>query len=89
MAAVAEAVDRMEMTSRPGAVKGAQDARRVIALVVLAAIVLAALGGTALYHYISGPSSGKESASSPPDGEGTGREGEISRQSFTTRISLG
>jgi methyl-accepting chemotaxis protein len=53
MAAVAEAVDRMEMSFSAQAVKRAQDARRVIAVVVLAAIGLAVLLGTALYHSIS------------------------------------
>jgi hypothetical protein len=48
MAAVAEAVDRMEISVSTQAVKGAQNARRVIALVVLAAIVLACLLGAAL-----------------------------------------
>jgi methyl-accepting chemotaxis protein len=52
MAAVAAAVDRMEMSVSNRAVKHAQDARRVIAVVVLAAIVLAVLLGTALYHSI-------------------------------------
>ena len=48
MTAVAEAVNRMEMSVSIWAVKRAQDARRVIAVVVLAAIVLAALLGAAL-----------------------------------------
>jgi methyl-accepting chemotaxis protein len=52
MTAVAAAVDRMEMSVSTWAVKRAQDARRVIALVVLAAIGLAVLLGTALYHSI-------------------------------------
>jgi methyl-accepting chemotaxis protein len=52
MAAVAAAVDRMEISVSTRAVKRAQDARRVIAVVVLAAIVLAGLLGTALYHSI-------------------------------------
>ena len=52
MAAVAEAVDRMEISVSARAVKRAQDARRIIAVVVLAAIVLAGLLGTALYHSI-------------------------------------
>jgi hypothetical protein len=52
MTAVAAAVDRMEISVSTWAVKRAQDARRVIALVVLAAIVLAVLLGTALYHSI-------------------------------------
>jgi len=52
MAAVAETIDRMEISVSTRAVKRAQDARRVIAVVVLAAIVLAVLLGTALYHSI-------------------------------------
>jgi methyl-accepting chemotaxis protein len=48
MAAVAEAVDRMEISVSAQAVKRAQDARRVIAVVVLAALVLAGLLGAAL-----------------------------------------
>jgi methyl-accepting chemotaxis protein len=52
MTAVAEAVDRMEISVSTRAVKRAQDARRVIAMVVLAAIGLAGLLGTALYHSI-------------------------------------
>ncbi len=53
MAAVAEAVDRMEEQVSARAVKRSRDARRAIAVVVLAAIVLAGLLGTALYHSIS------------------------------------
>ena len=53
MAAVAEAVDRMEISLSAQAVKRSRDARRVIAVVVLAAIGLAALLGMALYHSIS------------------------------------
>jgi methyl-accepting chemotaxis protein len=53
MAAVAEAVDGMEIDFSARAVKRAQDARRVIALVVLAAIVLAGLLGAALGRSIS------------------------------------
>jgi methyl-accepting chemotaxis protein len=53
MAAVAEAIDRLEMSISALAVKRAQDARRVIALVVLAAFVLAGLLGAALYHSIA------------------------------------
>jgi hypothetical protein len=53
MTAVVEAVDRMEMTVSTRAVKRSQDARRVIAVVVLAAIGLAGLLGTALYRSIS------------------------------------
>jgi methyl-accepting chemotaxis protein len=52
MTLVAAAVDRMEMSVSTRAVKRAQDARRVIAVVVLAAIMLAGLLGTALYHSI-------------------------------------
>jgi methyl-accepting chemotaxis protein len=52
MAAVAEAVGRMEMSVSAQAVKRAQGARLVIALGVLAALVLAALLGAALYHSI-------------------------------------
>ena len=52
MAAVAEAVDRMEISVSTRAVKRAQDARRVIAVVVLAAIVLAGLLGAALCRSI-------------------------------------
>jgi methyl-accepting chemotaxis protein len=48
MAAVAEAVDRMEISVSTWAVKRSQDARRVITVVVLAAIVLACLLGAAL-----------------------------------------
>ncbi|MCJ7818761.1 MAG: MCP four helix bundle domain-containing protein [Syntrophales bacterium] len=48
MAAVAEAIDRMEISVSTRAVKNAQDARRVIALVVLVAIILAGLLGAAL-----------------------------------------
>ncbi len=48
MAAVAEAVDRMEISVSAQAVKRAQEARRVIAVVVLAAFVLASLLGAAL-----------------------------------------
>ncbi len=53
MAAVAEAVDQMEISFSAQAVKRAQDARRVIAVVVLIAIGLAGLLGTALYRSIS------------------------------------
>jgi methyl-accepting chemotaxis protein len=53
MAAVAEAVDRMEISFSAQAVKHAQHARRVIALVVLAAVVLAGLLGAALGRSIS------------------------------------
>lgn len=52
MTAVAEAVDRMEEQVSAQAVKRSRDARRVIAVVVLAAIGLAGLLGTALYHSI-------------------------------------
>ena len=52
MAAVAEAVDRMEMSVSAQAVKRARDARMVIALVVLVALVLAALLGAALCRSI-------------------------------------
>ena len=52
MAAVAAAVDRMEMSVSTRAVQRGQDARRVIAIVVLAAIVLAGLLGAALYRSI-------------------------------------
>jgi methyl-accepting chemotaxis protein len=52
MAAVAEAVDRMEMRFSAQAVQGAQKARIIIAVVVLLAVVLAGLLGTALYHSI-------------------------------------
>ena len=52
MAAVAEAVDRMEINLSTRAVKRAQDARRAIAVVVLAAIGLASLLGAALGHSI-------------------------------------
>jgi methyl-accepting chemotaxis protein len=48
MAAVAEAVDRMEINFSARAVKRAQNARRVIAVVVLVAIVLGGLLGAAL-----------------------------------------
>ena len=48
MAAVAAAVDRMEISVSTRAVKRAQDARRVIGVVVLAAIGLAGLLGAAL-----------------------------------------
>jgi len=53
MIAVVEAVDHMETTVSTRAVKRAQDARRVIVVVVLAAIVLAGLLGAALYRSIS------------------------------------
>jgi methyl-accepting chemotaxis protein len=53
MAAVAEAVDRLEMSVSARAVKRAQDARMVIAVVVLAAFVLAGLLGATLYRSIS------------------------------------
>ena len=53
MAAVAEAVDRMEISVSAQAVKRSQDARMVIAVVVLAAFVLAGLLGAALYRSIS------------------------------------
>ena len=53
MAAVAAAVDRMEMSVSVRAVKRAQEARRVIAVVILAAIVLASLLGVALGRSIS------------------------------------
>jgi methyl-accepting chemotaxis protein len=52
MAAVAEAVDRMEMRFSAQAVQGAQKARIIIAVVVLLALVLAGLLGTALYRSI-------------------------------------
>jgi methyl-accepting chemotaxis protein len=53
MAAVAEAVDRMEISVSAQAVKRSQDARMVIAVVVLAAFVLAGLLGATLYRSIS------------------------------------
>jgi methyl-accepting chemotaxis protein len=53
MSAVVEAVDRMEEQFSARAVKRAQDARRVIAVVVLIAIVLAGLLGVTLYRSIS------------------------------------
>ena len=53
MAAVAEAVDRMEEQISAQAVLGARKAEGVIALVVLAAIVLAGLLGAALGRSIS------------------------------------
>ena len=52
MAAVAAAVDRMEISVSTRAVKRARDARRAIVVVVLAAIALAGLLGTALDHFI-------------------------------------
>jgi methyl-accepting chemotaxis protein len=53
MAAVAEAVDRMEQQVSARAVKRAWEARMLIAITVLAAIVLAGLLGAALYRSIS------------------------------------
>jgi methyl-accepting chemotaxis protein len=53
MIAVVEAVDRMELSVSTLAVQRAQKARRVIAVVVLIAIVLAGLLGAALYRSIS------------------------------------
>jgi methyl-accepting chemotaxis protein len=52
MAAVAEAVDRMEMSVSAQAVKSAQDARLVIAVAVLTALGLAGLLGAALCRSI-------------------------------------
>jgi methyl-accepting chemotaxis protein len=52
MAAVTEAVDRMEMSVSAQAVKRSREARMVIAVVVLAAIALAGLLGAALYRSI-------------------------------------
>ena len=52
MAAVAEAVDRMEISVSAQAVQRAREARMVIAVAVLAAIVLAGLLGAALYRSI-------------------------------------
>jgi methyl-accepting chemotaxis protein len=52
MAAVAEAVDRMEMSFSAQAVLGAQKARTIIAMVVLLALALAGLLGAALYRSI-------------------------------------
>ena len=52
MAAVAEAVDRMEMNVSAQAVKRARDARMIIALGVLVALGLAALLGAALSRSI-------------------------------------
>ncbi len=52
MAAVAEAVDRMEMNVSAQAVERARNARMIIALVVLVALVLAALLGAALCRSI-------------------------------------
>jgi methyl-accepting chemotaxis protein len=52
MAAVAEAVDRMETNIAARAVKRSLEARIVIAMVVLVALVLAALLGAALYRSI-------------------------------------
>jgi methyl-accepting chemotaxis protein len=53
MVAVAEAVDRIEITVSAQAVQRAQNARVVIAIVVLAALGLAGLLGAALYRSIS------------------------------------
>jgi methyl-accepting chemotaxis protein len=53
MTAVAEAVDRMEQQVSARAVKRAWEARMLIAITVLAAIVLAGLLGAALYRSIS------------------------------------
>jgi hypothetical protein len=53
MAAVAEAVDRIEIAVSAQAVQRAQNAQVVIALVVLAALGLAGLLGAALYRSIS------------------------------------
>jgi methyl-accepting chemotaxis protein len=52
MASVAEAVDRMERSVSTQAVKRARDARMIIALGVLVALVLAALLGAALCRSI-------------------------------------
>jgi methyl-accepting chemotaxis protein len=52
MAAVAEAVGRLEMSVSARAVKSARNARMVIAVGVLTALVLAALLGAAMYHSI-------------------------------------
>jgi methyl-accepting chemotaxis protein len=53
MAAVAEAIDRMEISVSAQAVKRSIEARMFIAVALLAAIVLAGLLGTALYRSIS------------------------------------
>jgi methyl-accepting chemotaxis protein len=52
MAAVAEAVDGMEMSFSAQAVQGAQKARIIIAVVILLALVLAGLLGAGLYRSI-------------------------------------
>ncbi|HLD46973.1 MAG TPA: MCP four helix bundle domain-containing protein [Desulfobaccales bacterium] len=52
MAAVTEAVDRMEMSLSAQTVKRAREARMVIAVVILIAIMLAGLLGAALYRSI-------------------------------------
>ena len=52
MAAVAEAVDRMEISVSAQAVKRAREARMFIAVAVLAALVLAGLLGAALCRSI-------------------------------------
>jgi hypothetical protein len=53
MAAVAEAGDRMVQRVSARAIQRAQDARMIILVVVLGALGLAGLLGTALYHSIS------------------------------------
>jgi methyl-accepting chemotaxis protein len=53
MAAVAEAVDRMEMSVSAQAVRRAREARMFIAAVVLVALMLGGLLGAALYRSIS------------------------------------
>ena len=75
MAAVAEAVDRMEISVSARAVKRARDARMFIAVAVLAALVLAGPVGRGLVPFhLPGRSSGKGYAAWP-----TGYEGESRR----------